>query len=133
MAIPSDVDLGQSLRLIRALNALRVSRRYGPLPQVEAADVLAWQLVVEMQKRGNRPADPYGPVEVSTAKARAAGFKNRRLFGYRAYKAGTEVNMLPRMWARQIDVFGRDVLDSRVIYCGAAHQNRNYVLIFVAK
>ncbi|MEU7789395.1 hypothetical protein [Amycolatopsis sp. NPDC049159] len=133
MASPSDVDLGVSLRLVRALNALRAKRQFGPLPQVESADALAWQLVVEMQKRANRPAEPYGPVTLTTSRARSAGFKSSRLVGYRAYKAGADVRVLPQVWAQQLDLFSRDVLDKRVICCGAAHQNRCYVLIFVVK
>ncbi|WP_290055352.1 hypothetical protein [Amycolatopsis solani] len=50
MATPSDADLGRSLLLVRALSALRASHKHGPLPQMEAADILAWQLVVEMQE-----------------------------------------------------------------------------------
>lgn len=133
MATPSDFDLGRSLRLVRALNKLRTDSRFGPLPQVEAADNLAWQVVLEMQKRKNRPAEPYGPAaELPPSTLRRAGFRPKQIVGYRAYKAGTELELLPRIWVQQVESFRRFVLDNRVACCGAAHQNNCYVLILAA-
>lgn len=134
MAAPSDADLGRSLRLVRALNKLRADSRCGPLPQIEAADNLAWQAVLEMQKRKNRPAEPFGPAaELPPSILRRAGFLPKQIVGYRAYKAGTVVDLLPPTWVQQVDSFRRFVLDNRVVSCGAAHQNNCYVLILAAK
>jgi hypothetical protein len=132
---PTDADLGQSLRLVRVVNRLRVTNDRQFLVHSEVLDWIAWAGILKMQTWQRQPAN-FMRCDVPDAHVRKTGYRADALEQFLAFNIGNgwrdgdlAAQVAIKGWATCVADFSTQVVDKSYRGCGAARLNNSCVLI----
>lgn len=129
-----DAELGQVLRLVHIVNALR--GRLPPLTHIQRLDYAAWQMVLEMQKHSFRSAPRYSRSMKPAARVKRLGLRPKRLVVRFAFdmmpgvrwNSDDAARRVVKWWLRDA-TFTAALHDKAYAWCGAAYRNDCFVFI----
>lgn len=127
----SDSEIGQGVRLLRLVNAVRNKHNMEPLTQLETLDMAAWQMVTDMLKYGHRKGHQDTQGSWTDDRAKKAGYHQKPVAKNLAYNVGSTQAAIDE-WM-EFPEYRENMLNPCYRATGVGYHKRHYVQVFGPK